>query len=542
MDSTHSSRPSRGLAASLACLSCAAVATAQSSIFTLPGAGPGDAYGNAMAVVGDVDGDGVEDFATNAWIGLDRVEVRSGATQALLYTLSNNADDGFGLALAAIDDLDGDALPDLVVAADNSVKVFSSASGVQLHTFAIAGVRHVGGGGDATGDGVGDVLLGRNQELRVYDGASGALVRSHPAPAGACANFGTSPTFFGDANGDGVDDYAAGAPGALFCGVKTFVFAFDGASGAPLWSNEGWYNDELGWALAAFDDVNLDGAPELLVSAKQDPGIGCGGCSGQGYVRLLDGKTGVPLWQVNGTNPYSGLGFDLAHVADVDGDGVSDFAASQPGSLFGCDTSAAPVQVRSGATGALLFQIPWGGVGFGYSLAGGDVNGDGFGDLLVGAPCEPSIALSTGFVEAFTAQEPVATYCTAKQNSQGCLPAMSWTGVPSLALSTFRANANQVINQKNGILFWGRAPAAIPFLGGTLCVGGALTRTGVQSSAGNPPPDDCSGSYSYQFTSAYMATEAILAGESIHCQYWYRDPFSMPGSGLSDGLEFTVLP
>jgi hypothetical protein len=515
---------------------------AQSSIYTIVGSGPSDRFGEALAVVGDVDGDGADDIAVNSWSGLDSVRVHSGATQALLYTVSNGMQDQFGRSIAAVGDIDGDGRADFLVGANASSTAHSGASGAVLHTLPAAGWHDVGGGGDATGDGVNDLLVGSDNELRLYDGATGLLVRSHPSPDGAGANFGRSPTFLGDVNGDSLDDYAAGAPGSLFAFLASRVFAFDGATGSTLWHSSAGSTDQLGWSLQAFVDVDQDGAPDLLAGAKQDPGIGCGGCNGKGFLRMLDGATGATLWQTDGVGFFAGLGFDLALVADLDGDGIADCAASQPGSESGCETSSSPVLLLSSATGATLGSIPGGESSFGYSLAGGDANGDGWGDLLVGVPCEPPSATPVGFLEAFTIEEPVATYCTAKINSQGCTPAMSWTGLASLAASTFRANAAQIINQKNGILFWGRQPAAIPFLGGTLCVGGTITRTGVQTSGGNPPPDDCSGTYSFQFTSAYMLSEAIQPGELIHCQYWYRDPAATPGSGLSDGLEFLVLP
>ena len=64
----------------------------------------------------------------------------------------------------------------------------------------------------------------------------------------------------------------------------------------------------------------------------------------------------------------------------------------------------------------------------------------------------------------------------------------------------------------------------------------------MQTSGGNPPPDDCSGLYAYHFTSALMAAHGIEAGDQIYCQYWTRDPASPSGTGLTDGLAFYVLP
>ena len=107
---------------------------------------------------------------------------------------------------------------------------------------------------------------------------------------------------------------------------------------------------------------------------------------------------------------------------------------------------------------------------------------------------------------------------------------------------TFRVRAHDVINNKNGLLFWGVKPAAIPFEGGSLCVNPPVVRTTLQTSGGNPPPDDCSGTYNFQFTSSYMLSQGIQAGRQYYCQYWSRDPAGFAGTGLTNGLAFYVLP
>lgn len=509
-----------------------------------------DEYGDDLALIEDVDGDGVDDIAVGNKSLEDNVRVISGASQAPLHLLKGGWDDEFGRSIASLGDIDGDGRGDLAVGAQGRATAFSGASGSVLYTFLSPGPQDVGGGGDATGDGVNDMLVGGDDTLRLYDGATGALVRTHTAGLGPCSNFGNSPTFLGDVNADGFDDYAAGAPGELSCGASTGVFVFDGASGIQLWSDLASPEDELGWALEAYDDVDGDGAPELLVSAKQEPGVGCTSCNGKGFVRLLDGATGTIVWQVDGATPHLGLGYDLARVGDVDGDGLTDFAAGQPGSLSGEADPPQPVQVRAGSDGALLFEVHWTdvnvwtGVGFGCSLDSGDFKGDGWRDLMVGVPFASSLSAGKiGIVEVFTIDEPVASYCTAKVNSQGCAPAMSWTGVPTLWVSpsTFQVHASHVLNQQNGILIWSYAPAAQPFQGGTLCIGGSIQRTGPQSSGGNPPPDDCSGSFSFAFTTGHMLLGGIEVGDMVHCQYWYRDPGSTPASGLTDAVQFLVL-
>jgi hypothetical protein len=136
---------------------------------------------------------------------------------------------------------------------------------------------------------------------------------------------------------------------------------------------------------------------------------------------------------------------------------------------------------------------------------------------------------------------PVDVYCTAKVNSQGCLPRIDSNGLsPSKSAGTFAVVCSQVLNQKNGLLFFGFAPLGAPFQGGTLCVSSPTIRTASQNSGGSPLGNDCTGTYSYTFTTADMNLFGLDPGETVYCQYWSRDPQSPSTTGLSNGLEFTV--
>lgn len=139
-----------------------------------------------------------------------------------------------------------------------------------------------------------------------------------------------------------------------------------------------------------------------------------------------------------------------------------------------------------------------------------------------------------------------ATYCTAKQNSQNCFAGSDWAGSPTVAGSDdFFVTCNDVVNQKNGIMFWGTGSNTAPFFGGTLCVAQPVKRTSLQNSGGNSgPPFDCTGTYSFHFSHAYMASQGLAAGAHLYAQHWYRDPQVIDGTnvGLSDGLEWILLP
>jgi hypothetical protein len=142
----------------------------------------------------------------------------------------------------------------------------------------------------------------------------------------------------------------------------------------------------------------------------------------------------------------------------------------------------------------------------------------------------------------------LASYCTAKTNSQGCTPAVGWSGDPSIGASSstpFEITASNVLNQKSGLLFYGvfgRASAA--FQGGVNCVHSPVRRTPLRSSDGNVGPDDCSGVYSIDFTPWIDGTNDALLdiGVTVNAQWWSRDPASPSTTGLTDAIEFEIRP
>ncbi len=139
----------------------------------------------------------------------------------------------------------------------------------------------------------------------------------------------------------------------------------------------------------------------------------------------------------------------------------------------------------------------------------------------------------------------VASYCTAKANSLGCVPEISWNGTPSASFtSPFEINAVGVLNNKNGLLFFGFAESSTPFQGGTKCVAAPTRRTPVQNSGGNPPPNDCSGVYAFDFQARIQSgvDPGLTVGATAYAQYWSRDPQSPSTTGLTDGVRFTIQP
>jgi hypothetical protein len=163
--------------------------------------------------------------------------------------------------------------------------------------------------------------------------------------------------------------------------------------------------------------------------------------------------------------------------------------------------------------------------------------------LCVGAP---GTGANPGVVQVFDVMSlpPTMTYCTAKLNSQGCLPAISAIGVPGTTNpDPFTIGATNVINHKTGMVLYSIAGSATtPFQGGTLCLAAPLHRTPGQNSGGNAGPDDCSGGYAFDFNHRIQSgiDPALLPGVQVWAQYYSRDPADPFGVGLTDAVVFTI--
>ncbi len=146
----------------------------------------------------------------------------------------------------------------------------------------------------------------------------------------------------------------------------------------------------------------------------------------------------------------------------------------------------------------------------------------------------------------FAWRDVASTYCTAKPNSQLCLPDLVFSGTPSVTSPLpFTLQATQLINQQVGIFFYGTSGTqASPFQGGTLCVKAPLVRSPVLSSGGNPPPDDCSGVLTFDFNALIQGgtDPALVAGAQVNTQAWSRDPADPFTTSLSNALQFVIAP
>ncbi|MEM1451186.1 MAG: integrin alpha [Planctomycetota bacterium] len=323
---------------------------------------PPEDLGRALCGVGDIDADGVPDFAVGAPNHSSvapfggRVYLVSGPSGTVLRTLDGTLQNtSLGSDLANAGDLDGDGVDDLIVGAPGdrlfhggpslgSARVYSGASGALLHTFYGDGNFWVWGSsvaaaGDVDGDGSPDVVVGSYTvgRVRVYSGRTGDLIRTHGLDP-YLARLGADVMGLGDVDADGFDDYAASAPngGPASLGSPGVVRVFSGASGATLFDVEGQDSgiDDYGTVMAAAGDWNGDGVTDFAATGYTRVEVRSG-ADGALLRTLLDGY-GVQLFRLrNG----------LASPGDLDGDGI-------PELLYGDDRwddrSSSPWQTEVG--------------------------------------------------------------------------------------------------------------------------------------------------------------------------------------------------
>ena len=347
-------------------------------VLDLTDGAPGDFFGSSVANVGDVDGDGHDDFAVGAQyhstsaVDAGRVWVYSGVGAAVIRTFDGEAGgDRFGYAVAGAGDVDGDGRDDLVV-------------GTPFH------------------DGAGGTDSGR---VYVFDVMTGTIHWTRDGDSVECL-FGSDVDGVGDADDDGLSDVVIGArwsddflPNA---GQALVVSGMDGSDIATFCGENG--GDQLGFSVAGIDDIDQDGRPDVVLGALQNDH---GGIANVGRAYVYSTGTNQLLHVFTGTVPQERLGADVCDAGDVDGDGIGDIGVTGP--LHSSTISeAGRAYVFSGATGAPLLvadgESPQ--AYFGFAMTGvGDVNGDGFDEVMVGAPGDAGL-LGRGVVLTIPAQSP----------------------------------------------------------------------------------------------------------------------------------------
>ncbi|HEV2815913.1 MAG TPA: Calx-beta domain-containing protein, partial [Allosphingosinicella sp.] len=373
----------------------------------LSGGEPGDHAGWSLAGAGDFNGDGIGDLLVGApsdGSGAGRVWLvfgKAGGVGALDFG-ALTPDQGFliagaapgdvaGWSVAAAGDLNHDGLADIVIGAR---------------------LADAGGAEDA---GRAYVIFGRPAlagpiDLAALDPGQGFAIDS----GAAFDHAGWSVASAGDFNHDGIDDLLIGVPGAdgagLDRGAAWVLFGHDGAFGdidLRALGGDGFAiagaadYDEAGRSLASAGDVNGDGFDDIIVGAAH-----AGAYAGAAWV-VFGGAGGAGAIDLGALAPGQGFailgagaeqaGFSVASAGDVNGDGFgdlilgapyADYGAGRAYLIFGHGGTFGTIDLAA-LTEAEGFVISGAAAGdhAGWSVAGGgDLNGDGFDDLAIGAP------------------------------------------------------------------------------------------------------------------------------------------------------------
>jgi hypothetical protein len=416
----------------------------------------------------DFGGDGYADIAMGAPThnvatvdGAAYVYVGGAAGPASIpvVTIIGSFNQYLGYPVASAGDVNGDAFSDLIVGASgissgdpgHAYVYFGAAGGgfdaVPETTLTGEATNDafgspVAGAGDVNADGYDDLLVG----ARLHDSAGADAGRAYiylggpgialdPSPDavldGAAMNdhFGAAAASAGDVNGDGFADVVIGAFGYASNTGAAYVYlggpAGLGTAAAGIMIGEAPF-DAFGAVVAGVGDLNDDGFSDILVSATS----AAGGGMYRGRVYLFLGS-GAATLDVTGDLVLSGasdgdyFGASLG-AADLNGDGHMDVAIGAPQTgppglgevvvYFG-SSSGVDATPETTLTGAAVSS------GFGGGLHGaGDVNGDAYDDLLVGAPSAMSagiVYLYLGAAGATLDTMPDATYVGTSSEALG---------------------------------------------------------------------------------------------------------------------------
>ncbi len=387
-------------------------------------------FGYSVATAGDVNGDGYSDIIVGARY-YDNGGTNAGA--AFVYHggvddlnpnpswdyESNQADARFGHCVATAGDVNGDGYADVIIGnpyydsgqVDKGMACafYGSAAGLSRvapdwttegsEEYSLFGYS-VGAAGDVNGDGYGDVIVGAlyDKTAYVYHGSAGGLstVADWTAKPGA-DYFGCSVSTAGDVNGDGYGDVIIGA--SLYSNDQTnegAAFVYHGSSSGlsltPSWSVEGnQAHCRFGASVSTAGDVNRDGYSDVIIGAfwyengEVDEG------KAFVYYGSATGLSQTSAWSAEADQAGAYFGCSVSTAGDVNGDGFSDVIVGARQYENGNTKEGAAFVYLSSVLG-LSLAPSWSAEGnyaytnFGVSVStAGDVNGDGYADVIVGA-------------------------------------------------------------------------------------------------------------------------------------------------------------
>ncbi len=397
----------------------------------------GDRAGQSVAYAGDQDGDGNDDVIVGAF----QADALAGAAYVLTAPLSASsvgdghklsgvtAGDRSAIPVAGGGDFDGDGQPDVLVGAfrvggsmgagylvQGPIGAGSSLASADVTWTGDAGDfagRALGFAGDVDGDGADDVVFGAYGSGRTYlitllAGGDGDLTAAHAVWSAEAAGdeAGRAVAGAGDFDGDGLSDAIIGARAAdggyayLVSGEVTG--SQDLADAEVRWFGEAT-GDEAGFSVAGVGDTNRDGYADVLVGARLNAEVGANG--GAAYLLLGPGTSGSLAnadAKLNAEAAGDLVGSSVAFGGDIDLDGRSDLligaqngGPNRHGMAYVVLSPVAGVVSLSAADVSLQGGTAVDNAGSAMA-GGGDIDGDGRPDLIIGAPREDSGGADAG--------------------------------------------------------------------------------------------------------------------------------------------------
>ncbi len=485
-------------------------------LFTFVGGSTQEGLGKAVDGAGDVNADGFADLIVGA-AGADQggvdaglARVYSGKDGSILHTFQGPfAKARFGYAVASVGDVNGDGFDDV----------------------AASGQPDPG-----TPQPIGFV--------RVFSGLDGALVRELVGPM-STSRLGCSLADAGDVDGDGVHDLVVGdwrdPTTALGAGA---VRVYSGATGAQLLAFFGVKKDDrLGLVVDAAGDVNGDGTPDLIAGGPNADGT----LVDVGMARVWSGQDGSLLYSLLGEATFDFYGAAVAGAGDVNGDGRDDFMVG----AFADDdggVNAGSVRVYSGTDGSEVFRFDGNSAGdeLGFAVARvGDVDGDGGQDLAIAATADDAGGgLQSGTVRVHQGIPPPVVgpqnYCVTTPNAVGPGALMGWIGSTSVSANDLVLQVSGAVPYTLGKFFFGLAPAQTPLFRGTLCVAPPVQRLKPWVFTAK----DGSAAYALDIGNIKRGLAGIVPGITCYFQFIYLDRGKRckVTLNLSDGLQVTFTP